>query len=35
LKFTLTHRGSAKHMAEPGVGLSPNVAREFKTGRLS
>ena len=35
LKFTLTHRGSAKHMAEHGVGLQPNVACEFKTGRLS
>jgi hypothetical protein len=27
--------GSAKHMAEHGVGLQPNVACEFKTGRLS
>jgi len=34
-EFTLTHRGSAKHMAEPGVGLQPNVACELKTGRLS
>ncbi len=34
-EFPLTHRGSAKHMAEPGVGLKPNVACEFKTGRLS
>jgi len=35
LNITLTHRGSAKRMAEHGVGLSPNVACEFKTGRLS
>jgi len=30
LKFTLTHRGSAKEMAEHGVGLQPSVACEFK-----
>jgi len=30
LKFTLTHRDSAKKTAELGAGLQPNVACEFK-----